>query len=273
MGASRAPRGPGGGRVKAAYLLIDAASVAFPLAFAASDRFGFGRSWPRALAAVALAAVPFALWDIAFARAGIWDFNPRYLLGPSLFGLPAEEWSFFLAIPFACLFIYRRFAAIHHAERFASRRPGRAFALGCAAISLACASVALLHAERAYTLWVGLAAAAASAALALGRPLYARPLLFALAVQYIPFLLVNGFLTALPVVRYRADAILGPRILSIPVEDAIYAFVMFVLPVSFYEALTGRGAEGRPSDPAGDASEAPRESAEGARAPRERERA
>ena len=59
----------GGARMKAAYLLIDAASVAFPLAFSFSARFGFGRAWPRAWAAVLLSALPFAAWDIAFARA------------------------------------------------------------------------------------------------------------------------------------------------------------------------------------------------------------
>jgi lycopene cyclase domain-containing protein len=224
--------------MKAAYLLIDAASLAFPLAFSCSKRFGFGRSWPLAWAAVSFAALPFGLWDIAFARAGIWDFNPLYVFGPAAFGLPLEEWLFFLAIPFACLFIYRQFAGGQGAARADRPRPGPAFIVAFACLAAACAAFALFHAGRAYTLSVGLAAAVTAAALAWGRPRYARPFLLALAVQYLPFLLVNGLLTALPVVRYRADAILGLRIGSIPVEDAAFAFVMFVLPVAIYEALS-----------------------------------
>jgi lycopene cyclase domain-containing protein len=236
--------------MRSAYLLIDAASLAFPLAFSASRRFGFGRAWPLAWAAVAFSALPFGLWDIAFARAGVWDFNPAYVLGPAIFGLPLEEWLFFFAIPFACLFIYQRFAASASAANAAEVagaagamdaawvvRPGRGFVLAFACLSAAFAAMALAHTGRAYTLSVGLAAAVAAAALAWSRPRYARAFLPALAVQYVPFLIVNGLLTALPVVRYRADAILGPRILSIPVEDAAFAFVMFVLPVAIYEAL------------------------------------
>lgn len=257
--------------MKTAYLLIDAASLAFPLAFSASRRFGFGRAWPRAWAAVALSALPFGLWDIAFARAGVWDFNPAYVLGPGVFGLPLEEWWFFFAIPFACLFIYRQFAGSPESPvrrgsaegagpgtapdgRSAAvgagparARPGPAFVLAFACLSAAFAALALTHTGRAYTFSVGLAASVAAAALAWGRPRYAKAFLPALAVQYVPFLIVNGLLTALPVVRYRADAILGPRIYSIPVEDAAFAFVMFVLPVALYEALTAAEASAVPA--------------------------
>jgi lycopene cyclase domain-containing protein len=241
--------------MRAAYLLIDAASLAFPLAFSASRRFGFGRAWPLAWAAVAVSALPFGLWDVAFARAGVWDFNPAYVLGPKVLGLPLEEWLFFFAIPFACLFIYRQFAGAPSAPAPmgamgvpARRRsgPGAVFAPAFACLAAAFAAMALTHTGRAYTLSVGLAAAVAAASLAWARPRYARPMLLALAVQYVPFLIVNGLLTALPVVRYRADAILGPRILSIPVEDAAFAFVMFVLPVALYEALASARQPAKP---------------------------
>lgn len=230
--------------MKAAYLLIDAASLAFPLAFSRSVRFGFGRAWPWAWAAVAIAAVPFGLWDVAFARAGVWNFNPLYVLGPAAAGLPLEEWLFFMAIPFACLFIYRQFAGAPGAAGSVRARPGLLFSAFFACVAAGGAAFALLHSARLYTASVGWAAALTAAALAWGRPRYARPFLWALGVQYLPFLLVNGLLTALPVVRYRADAILGPRIGSIPVEDAAYAFVMFVLPVAIYETLTARKRAG-----------------------------
>ena len=70
----------------------------------------------------------------------------------------------------------------------------------------------------------------------------AAPCWLALAVQYVPFLIVNGILTALPVVIYRPDGILGLRIGTIPVEDAIYAFVLLALPVALFETLSSRKA-------------------------------
>jgi lycopene cyclase domain-containing protein len=91
------------------YLLLNLFSVAFPMGFARSERFGFGSRWLEAWMSVALSAVPFILWDMFFTHLGVWRFNAAYILGIQVFNLPLEEMLFFLAIPFACLFIYRQF--------------------------------------------------------------------------------------------------------------------------------------------------------------------
>lgn len=54
----------------------------------------------RALLAILPVAAIFAIWDIAAARAGHWDFNPDYVTGWEIpGGLPVEEIVFFLVIP------------------------------------------------------------------------------------------------------------------------------------------------------------------------------
>jgi lycopene cyclase domain-containing protein len=99
---------------------------------------------------------------------------------------------------------------------------------------------ASLHFDRIYTVSVSLLGACSAGLLAWFRPKYSGPLMLALVVQYIPFLLVNGILTYLPVVIYGSDAITGFRIGSIPIEDFIYSFVMLVCPVCIYEYLGSR---------------------------------
>ena len=42
-------------------------------------------------------------------------------------------------------------------------------------------------------------------------------------------LIVNGLLTGLPVVRYRADAIVGWRVAYAPVEDLLFGFCLVLL--------------------------------------------
>lgn len=223
--------------MKSAYLLINLVSVAFPLAFSLSHRFGFGARWKEAWKAVLLSALPFLAWDVAFARAGVWSFNPDYVLGLSIAGLPAEEILFFLAIPFACLFIYRQFSRSPRFMRPPGTPPGRLAPAIWTACALFLLVMALANPEKAYTATVCILGASACGSLALFRPRYSSALAAAVAVQYVPFLIVNGILTSLPIVSYDPSEILGLRIGAIPVEDAVYSFILLVLPVALFEAL------------------------------------
>jgi lycopene cyclase domain-containing protein len=57
------------------------------------------------------------------------------------------------------------------------------------------------------------------------------------AVILIPFLLVNGFLTAVPVVCYNDMENLGIRIYTIPVEDVFYGMLLIFADIVLYERL------------------------------------
>jgi lycopene cyclase domain-containing protein len=54
-------------------------------------------------------------------------------------------------------------------------------------------------------------------------------------LHLVPFFIVNGVLTALPVVEYAPFGITGVRLGTIPVEDTLYSFVLLILNVYFYE--------------------------------------
>ena len=88
------------------YLILDFVTIAIPLAFSFESRVRYYRKWKYVVAASFLAGVPFLLWDEFFAAAGVWGFNPAYLLGIYVGHLPLEEILFFLFIPFSCVFIY-----------------------------------------------------------------------------------------------------------------------------------------------------------------------
>jgi hypothetical protein len=51
----------------------------------------------------------------------------------------------------------------------------------------------------------------------------------------IPFFIVNGILTSLPVIWYNNQATLGIRIGTIPVEDFIYNGGLLLLAIMGYE--------------------------------------
>lgn len=54
-------------------------------------------------------------------------------------------------------------------------------------------------------------------------------------ISIIPMLIVNGLLTALPVVIYDNSQNLGIRVGTIPVEDFLYSAIMLLMNVAIYE--------------------------------------
>ena len=80
--------------------------------------------------------------------------------------------------------------------------------------------------------WLSLGAVALTVALDLagGTSLVLRKAFWtSYAIMAFFQLIANGILTGLPVVRYDADVILGPRIANAPVEDLFFGFALILL--------------------------------------------
>jgi lycopene cyclase domain-containing protein len=73
------------------------------------------------------------------------------------------------------------------------------------------------------------------------KPLWLADFWRAYLVHLIPFFLVNGVLTALPVVLYNNDENLAIRIYTIPIEDSIYSMLLLLMNISIMETLRSRG--------------------------------
>jgi lycopene cyclase domain-containing protein len=60
-------------------------------------------------------------------------------------------------------------------------------------------------------------------------------------------LVFNGFLTGRGVVRYDPGAILGPRLVSAPIEDLGFGFALVLTSLASWVWWEGRAAPSRPS--------------------------
>ena len=67
----------------------------------------------------------------------------------------------------------------------------------------------------------------------------AATFLVSFAIILIPFLIVNGFLTAIPAVLYNDAENLGIRIYTIPFEDTFYGMLLVMMNISIYSKLKG----------------------------------
>jgi len=213
------------------YLMLDLLVLAAPLALSFDRRVAFHRKWPELFAAIATILLAFGAWDVWKTAIGVWSFNGEYAGTTRWLGLPPAEWFFFVAIPYACVFIL---ACVRAYVRDAELRIPRGSWLVLAAALLVPVPFVL---DRTYTAVVPVSAALALALGALAAPdtLRSRNTWIALGVTYVPFALANGILTGKPVVLYDDARNLGVRVGTIPVEDFVFSFSMLLACFVLYD--------------------------------------
>lgn len=214
------------------YLVLDLASVFFPLVLSFDNKVHFYTRWKFLFPALIFNALIFITWDEFFTRMGIWSFNSDYLLGIYIGSLPLEEWLFFLAIPYACIFIYDCLKAyfsdfFQPVARWITYIAVPAFLL-----------LGLIYIQHWYT-----AVTFLSLGLVLGlhfavfKTRFLGYFYFMWLVHLVPLFIVNGYLTSLPVVLYNDAENMGIRLGTIPFEDSFYSMLKLIIIVSVYEGL------------------------------------
>jgi len=215
------------------YLLIDLGSLIIPFIFSFHKRLQFHRHFMSFFIACLLIVIPFIIWDIMFTDLGIWKFNPKYLIGIDLFGLPIEEYLFFICIPFACVFTYFSLEIIWPIkEWFYIKYIGVLMALILMVLAI------IFH-EKLYTFTTF---ASLSLLIILSFKWKKATLFYrAFLLIMIPFLIVNGILTGTgiegEVVWYNDLHNLNIRILTIPIEDVFYAMLMLMPTIIIFDKL------------------------------------
>lgn len=221
------------------YWLINIATIIFPFLLSFDRKVAFYKSWRQLWPGLLITGLFFIGWDILFTAKGVWSFSNRYITGVKLLGLPAEEWFFFLAIPYACVFIYDCLLAY-----FPFRKKhdwGWPFFV---VPGIVLTGAGLVFYNRAYTCSSFILCGMALLAVYLLRRKMKRFRADAFLVMYfvslVPFFIVNGFLTALPVVIYNDAENLGIRLYTIPFEDSFYGLLLMLGNVGIMEWLRGR---------------------------------
>lgn len=222
--------------MKYTYLLINFFTIIGPLLGSFERKVNFKAKWKYAVPATLIVAIPFWIWDVFFTKYGVWGFNPDYCIGVKLLGMPIEEWMFFFTVPFACLLIYETVCTLCPAQMVSNI----SLLIGTA-VGVALLIIAIIFSNQIYTL-VGFSLAGVLL-LAHGLRLkqkYFSNFLIAYVIHLVPFFIVNGILTALPVVWYNDAENFGVRLGSIPVEDTVYSLLLLLGNVTVYEILLRR---------------------------------
>ena len=220
------------------YLYLNVFTIMCPIVLSFDKNVRYITKWRYAFVSIIATFLIFLPWDLYFHRLGVWSFNDNYISGVSLFGLPLEENIFFVAVPFACIFVLecvRKFL-----PDFVRKVDSRLNWITLVLFNALTLTLLILYWDKLYSFTVfGLALILVNLSVLLFRN-YVALCLVALLFIFIPFFLINGALTGgftpEPVVLYNDAFISGIRIWTIPLEDFFYNTVLMIGLFFFYFA-------------------------------------
>lgn len=222
--------------MKFTYLLINFLTIVFPILLSFDKRVRFCKSWKYIFPGLIITGLVFLIWDHLFTVLDVWSFNQDYVIGVYILNLPIEEILFFITVPFACIFIYE--CLNYYVKRDLLREVSR-----LVSIMLIVASIAFLITfyDRIYTLitfsllLLVLCYAEFIQKTNLGR------FYLAYLVSLVPFYIVNGILTSIPIVIYNDAENMSFRFGTIPFEDHFYSMSMLLMNILFFEYFKRKG--------------------------------
>lgn len=215
------------------YLLIDVGCIFIPLIASFYPKHPFYKEWKSLFLAILTVAIPFLIWDEIFTQQGVWGFNPTYLTGLYLGHLPIEEILFFICIPYACTFTY--FALQYLVKSNPLHRTQNSISY---VLVIGLTLLGTYFSQNSYT-----CSAFMATAMFLAVCIYYKVNLSYVYLAYfttLPFFFIsNGILTGSglesPIVWYNNGENIGLRMLTIPVEDSIYGFLLIAGNIVFFD--------------------------------------
>ncbi len=219
------------------YLLILTGTVAVPLFFSFDKRVRFYSKLKYLFPAILFSGAIFIIWDLSFEERAIWRFNPEFIVGKNILNLPIEEWLYFLAVPYLGVFIYEFLKyRFHNFER-----PNTFLAISLILLVLF-GITAYFSRQKLYPFFTFFLLA-----IYFGYTIfrnrskkYYTKFYLSYFVLLVPFLIISGLLTALPIIEYNPEHILGIRLYSIPVENFASLFLLQLMNITIYEYLKER---------------------------------
>jgi lycopene cyclase domain-containing protein len=219
------------------YLLVNLFSVLVPFLCSFHPKLMFWKNVKAFLPANIITTVLFLVWDVWFTEKGVWGFNPDYVLGVFIWGLPIEEILFFLCIPYACLFSYHCFGVWKEQALRSYSTKAISFVLVLFGVVMLFCFYHKMYPMMNFLVFVLLISYLAF----IKKPNWLGQFYFTYLIMIIPFLIVNGVLTGTgleaPIVWYNSNEIIGLRIKTIPFEDVFYGMSLIGLNILLYESF------------------------------------
>lgn len=218
------------------YSILMLLSFIIPFLFSFEKQIFFIKRIKEVLLSIFIVGIPYLIWDALFTKHKIWGFSEGRVSDLKFFLLPLEEVLFFVVVPYALIFIYE-VLSFYFRDRVIHLNLNYNLI-----IALAFLFLSIIAYPRIYTTTQMLV----TALFFLLIPLFKINLISTknywlfILISFIPFLVVNYFLTSIPIVWYDNSENLSIRILTIPLEDFFYHFTYSSFVIIVYSYLVKR---------------------------------
>lgn len=215
----------------------------------------FNKRWRGLLKSALLILCVYAPWDMWFTHMGVWSFHESYFSGVYIGNLPLEELLFFIATPFACLFVLECIRYYFPSLTISAQDSNKKF--WSKVITFLFLLAGLYLTIRNPTGWYTLSAVITGCMglmyLQRSRKKEYLQILVTWIILLIPFYVCNGILTGIhfweyplfnfdqvnidnAVVRYNNLENSALRIWSVPAEDFFYGLGFYSIGVAHYRS-------------------------------------
>jgi lycopene cyclase domain-containing protein len=206
------------------YLFLNAIILAFPLIFSLERRWiKFYKKLKPLLISLFVVGIFFIAWDAFATSRGHWSFNPAYVNGIKLLGLPLEEILFFVTVPYSCLFVFESlFYFFGDKKLFAPRK----WLFSIIGILIILSAFGFYNKEYTFLSILSVGISILFVSIVNVKLFSSRAYWFYTILTLLLFLIFNYILTSIPVVQYSSTAITSFRVTTIPIEDFLFNFSM-----------------------------------------------
>lgn len=213
------------------YLFIDIIIIFFPLIFSFEQKLKFYRNLRNVLVSIIVVGIPLVIWDYFATKIGVWSFNNIYTTGVKLISLPLEEILFFIVVPYSMIFLWETFNFYFKSKTINISK--NIFAI-FASISIIISLININH-NYTFTVFLYLSIVFAISYFIRFNLFNSISTIYFLFLSFVPFLIVNYFLTSIPIVIYNPAEFSNIRIYTIPLEDFFYSFLLVYSYILVYE--------------------------------------
>jgi lycopene cyclase domain-containing protein len=222
---------------KLIYLIILVLFILIPAGISLKRNDRYLHKLKYLFPAILFTGAIFIIWDIRFVELGIWNFNPDYITGILIRNLPVEEWIMFFAIPFLGVYVYEFLKSL----TIRTNQPNLFVVISLVLLTVF-GIITFIFRKNIYPFFTFFLLT-----IYFGYTIFRNnfkknyPAFYiSLLIMLLPFLILRGIITSLPVITFNSEHILNIHIFTIPIEDLGYFFLLHLMNITIFEYLRER---------------------------------